>query len=196
MLENGYTRRALVNYLLFQELHGKDVVLEIFEGGYEDSYSGSLVLKPFQFNWDGGKHEHVFTDGNCSGVIDFDARKPMVHINYMNDSTGVYSEWSYHVETIIATMTESGAVHLNLIRHPLFDIDVIRGMYDQFDEVKPEWMDALRMELHPITQVTSSFGIIKMLYDLDVSECFMLTQLAHNVRFEIESRTIRELNAK
>lgn len=187
-IKSTHSRREIINWLLFEELHDKKVVLEIFEQGQDESFSGQLILKPFTFKWGGTTHEHVFTDGDYSGVIQFDPRNPTVHINYLNNSTKLNTNWTYHVESFIPQTMDDGVVHLILVRYPQFDIGTIKNLYNNLDDIKPEWMSILHMDEHPLTHLESTFDILAMLYEIDIDGCFMLTQLGQLVDFEISSR--------
>lgn len=186
--QRKYTRHELINWLLFNELHGRHIVLELFEEHDGVLVSSRLVLKPFTFKWDGTIHEHVFSEGDYSGVIRFDPRNPMVYVNYINPKTHVYTSWSYRIKAFLPELADNGVIHLNLLRYSCFSIDKITVFYDHIDEVKPEWMDALRMELHPLTQLESPYDVTTLLHELDVTECFMLTQLGYIVEFELTTR--------
>lgn len=183
-----FTRHELINWLLFDELHGSHVVLELFEDQGDWLRPGQLILKPFKFIWNGKRHEHIFSEGDYSGVIRFDSRNPMVHINYINPRTHVYTSWSYPIRGFLPELADDGVVHLNLMHYPLFDKDKIAVLFNHMDDVKRDWMDGLRMEGHPFIHLDSLSNLTPLLCGLDVGDCFMLTQLGYLVDFELMRR--------
>lgn len=177
------TRKEILNWLIFQRLSGLTVEVELHHEGH-----GSVSLLPFEFKQGPQIVERVFQKDELSGVIQFDPRQPTVYVQEVHKFSGLTEHWSYSIETIIPKVLPDGVVQLKLIMTPQFDIDVIYTLYHGLNTLNPTYLDVLGIRDHPFVKLENSSDILSLLYEINLEECFVLTQLGYLSMFDEQLR--------
>lgn len=171
--------RELINSAIYKRINGREVIVE-----FHDSVFGAVKTGPFTFDFRDGIHQRVVQREDFSMIMSFEPDHTTVSVQTYDRIRDRQNVRTHHVDSVIPIVQDDGVIHLDLWRHPKFDIDVIRYLYDHIDTVNPKLVDALGLHNHPFIHLEDVGGILPMLYEVELEDCFGLTQLGHYAKLE------------
>ena len=179
----------LINQMIYQRLHGRQVVVEI-----HDEVFGLVETGPYTFDNGNGQARRLVQKDDFSMLLTFDPRGTSVAVTTYDDIRGKEHSREYAIEALTPVMQVDGVIRLELWRNPIFNIDIIRNLYDNIDSVDATLMDGLELHNHPFTHIRDKGGLLPVLYEIDFEDCIMLVQLGYFAEFDRKLNEQKELS--
>lgn len=170
---------------IFQKISKQDVILEIY-----DPVFGTVVTGPFLFDISSGSYQRVITNEEYVMVVTFTRVKSNVTVRTYDRNREHTGTRTHIIHTIVPKINSAGIIELELCLAPKFDIDMIRYLYSHADILGKDTIREIGLDEHRLFNLEDGSGILSLLYEISLEECFTLTQLGYLVRFCESYKTI------
>ena len=170
---------------IFQKISKQDVILELY-----DPVFGTVVTGPFLFDISSGTFQRLITNEKYVMIVSFTGGTSNVIVQTYDRNRGYSGTRAHTIHTIVPKINSSGIIELELCLAPKFDIDMIRYLYSHADILGKDTIREIGLDEHKLFNLEDGSGILSLLYEISLEECFTLTQLGYLVRFCESHKTI------
>ena len=170
---------------IFQMISKQEVILELY-----DPVFGTVVTGPFLFDISSGSYQRLITNEKYVMVVTFTGVKSNVTVQTYDRNREHTGTRTHTIHTIVPKINSSGIIELELCLAPKFDIDMIRYLYANVEVLGEDTIQDVGLDEHELFNLEDGSGILSLLYEISLEECFTLTQLGYLVRLCESYKTI------